>query len=399
MMTPSVGTSALNTARAAPPLFDRVFDAAWPITGSPFTGRTSMLTPTPPPFDGIPPDHPDDPTPPSTMLSMATVTLHNTPPTSPVRSRDSVFGSAADVARAAAIVAASEVPMQTPSTPPFSSRYDNGEQFPMGGDGLDILSGDIDGVGDETSQQWSRNTVAPWFATEMLPPCTLDAGGPCDIPAASWSAHSSIEDVNTELAEMVRLNFADVWNLSLPPLVSDGTAETGPDHVTVAVAVTQTNATNTATAAPPISSSPEPSAVVVQKRCRRSRSAAPKATGRAGTSSAAATAGKSAGSRAHQDTKYACPYCEKILTTKYKMQRHVRTHTGEKPFGCDACPARFNQKSSRKTHSHIHAKAFMRVRGHTEEMVENYTVNGYTLEDLGRPYPVGAYTKIHRIGV
>jgi hypothetical protein len=78
------------------------------------------------------------------------------------------------------------------------------------------------------------------------------------------------------------------------------------------------------------------------------------------------------------------------------MERHARTHTGEKPFGCEVCHTRFNQKSSLKTHSNIHARAFMRVRGHTEEMVENYTINGNTLEDLGIPFAAQVYDSIQR---
>jgi len=98
----------------------------------------------------------------------------------------------------------------------------------------------------------------------------------------------------------------------------------------------------------------------------------------------AATAGSTRSPRRRQ--KHTCPYCDKICDTKYKLERHVRTHTGEKPFQCEVCHVRFNQKSSLKTHSTIHAKAVLRDPATTKKMVEEYTVNGHTFEALGIPY-------------
>jgi hypothetical protein len=92
--------------------------------------------------------------------------------------------------------------------------------------------------------------------------------------------------------------------------------------------------------------------------------------------------------------KYDCPHCEKALDTKYKLARHVRTHTGEKPFKCEVCDVRFNQKSSLKTHSSIHAKATLRDPSTTRRMVEQFTINGHTFEALGIPYAAFVYDAI-----
>jgi hypothetical protein len=130
---------------------------------------------------------------------------------------------------------------------------------------------------------------------------------------------------------------------------------------------------------------------------RRHEAAAGKAPQRrSGKPATAPIEPKSGGPWAHRNPKYACPHCEKNPPTKYKLERHLRTHTGEKPFVCEVCHDRFNQKSSRKTHSKIHARAFMGVRGHTKESLENYTVNEYSLESLG--YPVQAYVAVQSIG-
>ena len=44
------------------------------------------------------------------------------------------------------------------------------------------------------------------------------------------------------------------------------------------------------------------------------------------------------------DRQYACPYCNKIMKMKADVKRHIRTHTGEKPFACKFCPYRCIQK-------------------------------------------------------
>jgi len=92
--------------------------------------------------------------------------------------------------------------------------------------------------------------------------------------------------------------------------------------------------------------------------------------------------------------KHECPHCDKCLDTKYKLERHVRTHTGEKPFECQVCHARFNQKSSLKTHSTIHAKAALSDPKATKESIANYCINGHTFEDLGIPYATFVFDAI-----
>jgi hypothetical protein len=111
-----------------------------------------------------------------------------------------------------------------------------------------------------------------------------------------------------------------------------------------------------------------------------------------------ATAGKKTAPRSQQKAvnRHQCLHCEKFLDTKYKLERHVRTHTGEKPFKCEMCPARFNQKSSLKTHSTIHAKAVLRDPSTTKTMIERYAVNGYTFEAMGIPYAGFVYDAIHK---
>ena len=48
--------------------------------------------------------------------------------------------------------------------------------------------------------------------------------------------------------------------------------------------------------------------------------------------------------------KYHCEICGKSFVNSTDLCRHIRTHTGERPFQCDRCSARFTQNSTLKRH-------------------------------------------------
>ncbi|KAH3897436.1 hypothetical protein DPMN_021624 [Dreissena polymorpha] len=54
--------------------------------------------------------------------------------------------------------------------------------------------------------------------------------------------------------------------------------------------------------------------------------------------------------------KHICQYCSKPMSSNAALERHIRIHTGEKPFACTVCDHKANTKGNLKIHMLVHSK-------------------------------------------
>ncbi|CAF1418872.1 unnamed protein product, partial [Adineta ricciae] len=56
------------------------------------------------------------------------------------------------------------------------------------------------------------------------------------------------------------------------------------------------------------------------------------------------------------DKPFQCKICARAFSRSDHLTTHIRTHTGEKPFSCDICGRRFARSDERKRHAKVHQK-------------------------------------------
>ncbi|XP_040887617.1 early growth response protein 1-like [Toxotes jaculatrix] len=67
--------------------------------------------------------------------------------------------------------------------------------------------------------------------------------------------------------------------------------------------------------------------------------------------------------RIHTGQKpFQCSICARSFSRSDHLTTHTRTHTGEKPFSCDVCGKRFARSDERKRHGRVHVKQQLRAQ-------------------------------------
>ncbi|KAJ8412254.1 hypothetical protein AAFF_G00145210 [Aldrovandia affinis] len=54
--------------------------------------------------------------------------------------------------------------------------------------------------------------------------------------------------------------------------------------------------------------------------------------------------------------KFRCPYCSFSAMHQCILKRHMRSHTGERPYPCDVCGKKFTRREHMKRHTQVHSK-------------------------------------------
>ncbi|MCI4379704.1 hypothetical protein PGIGA_G00231310 [Pangasianodon gigas] len=95
--------------------------------------------------------------------------------------------------------------------------------------------------------------------------------------------------------------------------------------------------------------------------------------------------------RIHTGQKpFQCRICMRNFSRSDHLTTHIRTHTGEKPFACDICGRKFARSDERKRHTKIHLRQKDK-KADKASSVSTTIQNSITSVSISVPSPVSSY--------
>lgn len=112
----------------------------------------------------------------------------------------------------------------------------------------------------------------------------------------------------------------------------------------------------------------------------------------------------------HENPRYRCDVCKKPFLRPSDIEKHMRTHTGEKPYGCKVCSKAFAQLVALQQHERIHTgdkpynceicgKRFSQKANKTKHVkIHKEGAKPHTCEICGRSFSDVEEMSLHRAG-
>ena len=79
------------------------------------------------------------------------------------------------------------------------------------------------------------------------------------------------------------------------------------------------------------------------------------------------------------DLRHKCPVCDKSFSRPWLLQGHLRSHTGQKPYGCAHCGKAFADRSNLRAHMQTHSafKSYNCTKCHKSFALKSYLNKHY----------------------